>query len=89
VKRVVARAIRAARPDLEAVEGAIRVAALAARARMLEGFLAVIGCGRREQEVLCSCGTRMSSHGVDWKELGTILGPARYARSGFECPEAR
>lgn len=87
MKRIVGRAIRAPHPDLEAVEAAIRVAALAAGARVLEGFLAEIGCGRRQEQVVCSCGTRMNSHGVDCKELDTTLGTARYARSGFECPK--
>lgn len=84
-----ALSVRAPRPDLEALETALRAAALQAGAGVLEGLLARIGCGRRSTPVMCRCGGRMTSHGVDEKVLETILGPVRYPRSTFVCPRCK
>lgn len=87
MKRFVALAVRAPRPDLEALETALRAAALKAGAQVLEGVLACVGGGRRGgPAVMCRCGAPMNSRGLDEKELTTILGPVRYARSAFACP---
>ena len=79
--------IRVAREtDLEAWEAALRAAVLLQGAKLLEGVLKGIGCGRRPERVVCACGTLMESHGLKTKELLTILGPVSYARSMFQCP---
>jgi hypothetical protein len=72
--------------DLEAVEGALRCAVLAAGARILERLIEGVGRGRRPQPLICVCGARMVSKGLDQKELVTILGELRYRRSRYECP---
>ena len=71
---------------MEAVEEAVRQAALAAGAKILEGFLSAAATGRRKEHVLCKCGRRMKSRGVKRKTLLTLLGPARYHHSMFQCP---
>lgn len=81
-----ARAVPDPHPDLEALETAVRQAALQAGARVLEGLLERIGCGRRKEALACRCGARMASRGIDAKALSTLLGPARYRRSAFVCP---
>ena len=73
--------------DLEAWEFAIRSAVLAAGATALSGLLEQMGCGRREQPVLCACGARMQSRGVREKELRTILGSLTLRRTMFQCPD--
>jgi hypothetical protein len=73
--------------DLEAVESALRTAALSAGAKVLEGLLQGFGCGRREHPVECRCGTIMNSTGIDKKTLMTIMGPISYMRSRYECAE--
>jgi hypothetical protein len=64
----------------------LRAAVLSRGAKLLEGLLKGIGCGRRPERVVCACGALMESHGRKTKELLTILGPASYARSMFRCP---
>lgn len=73
--------------DLEALEQAIRTAALAAGANILEKLLGPVGVGRRESPVRCSCGAQMQSRGVCTKKLLTILGWISYSRSVFVCPQ--
>jgi len=70
------------------VEMAIRHAVLAAGSAVLGQFLEGIGCGRRDEPVMCSCGDRMQSNGVKEKTLTSIMGevPTPYARSMFQCP---
>jgi len=75
--------------DLEALEGAIRSAVLAAGARVLESLLYEIGRGRRQGGVTCECGCRMESRGVKPKEVLTILGPVVWSRSMFRCPSCK
>lgn len=78
---------RSAGVDLEAVETAIRQAALAAGARVLEDVLRCVGTGRRKQAVLCArCGQRMESRGVLPKTLVTLLDDVVFYRSRFVCP---
>lgn len=59
---------------------------MAAGARIMEDMLAEIGCGRRAEPVVCSCGEHMNSVGVREKPLRTILGEMRFRRSLFICP---
>lgn len=65
----------------------MRAAVLSAGAKVLAGLLEGIGCGRREQPVQCSCGTIMQSKGIEEKTLITIMGPAPYRRSRYECDD--
>jgi len=53
---------------------------------MLSDLLRKIGSGRRTEPVLCSCGRRMGSQGLQSKPLLSILGPVSYSRSMFVCP---
>lgn len=69
------------------MEGALRVAVLAAGAKVLAGLLEGIGCGRREQPVQCCCGAIMQSKGIEEKTLITIMGPSPYRRSRYECDD--
>jgi len=86
VIRILDRAAKAKRADLEAWETAIRAAVLAAGAEALAGLLEGIGSGRRDEPVCCECGARMESEGLADKTLLTILGPVAYSRSMFQCP---
>ncbi|MCL5885247.1 MAG: ISKra4 family transposase [Deltaproteobacteria bacterium] len=86
VSRILAKAAKARRADLEAWEGALRTAVLAAGARALSGLLSGIGSGRQPDTVRCDCGARMESLGVRSKMLHTILGSVPYSRSMFGCP---
>lgn len=71
--------------DLEALETAIRGAALAAGAKVLEGLLDAVGTGRRGQAVRCACGAAMRSAGVRTKQVQTLLGRVSFARSRYRC----
>ena len=73
--------------DLEAVEAALRTAVLAAGAKVLESLLAGVGRGRRDAPVFSACGARMESRGLEEKNILTIWGPVRFARSRFQCPD--
>ena len=64
----------------------MKAAALAAGAKVLEGFVNAIGTGRRFVPVLCSCGQRMQSRGVQKKSLLSLLGYIQYRHSLFQCP---
>jgi hypothetical protein len=86
VKRILHQAGAAKRFDLEAVETALRAAVLAAGARALTELLRGVGCGRREEAVVCGCGAKMGSTGLVKKELLTILGEVEFTRSRYECP---
>ena len=77
---------RAAGIDLEAVEVALRQAALQEGAGVLETLLQGVGVGRREQAVRCRCGATMCSVGVRAKQVQTLLGGVRFARSRYRCP---
>lgn len=78
---------RTSRVDLEALEQAFRAAVLAAGAEALEAFLTVVGVGRREVPLLCSCGAKMNSVGLRPKKIQTLLGPIRFTRSRYACPQ--
>ena len=72
--------------DLEAVESALRAAVLEAGARVLEDLLETVGVGRRGTQTRCRrCGGAMESKGVQSKEVVTLLGAVRFARSRFVC----
>lgn len=75
--------------DLEALESAIRGAALAAGAKVLEELLREVGVGHRDAPVVCSCGSAMRSAGVNTKRIQTLLGGIAFARSRFVCPCCR
>ena len=72
--------------DFEALEGAVRIAALAAGAKVLENLLRGVGTGRRDAPVRCQCGKRMDSRGVKTKSIFTLLGKIRFSRSAYQCP---
>jgi len=87
VNWVLGKVARSGGFDLEAVEGALRAAVLAAGGRLLGELLEVVGSGRREAPVLCKCGGRMESRGLRGKELSTILGEVSWRRSMFQCAQ--
>jgi hypothetical protein len=72
--------------DLEALEGAIREAALSAGAKVIETLLSGVGVGRREAAVRCRCGMPMASSGTQAKTVCTLLGEVRFERSRYACP---
>jgi hypothetical protein len=83
----VAAVEREGRVDLEAVEGAIRAAVLAAGAEVLERLWETVGVGRRDAPVLCPhCRAVMESKGLCSKQVLTLLGWSRFERSRFVCP---
>mgnify|MGYP000961389186 CR=1 FL=1 len=88
--QVIVQAVsRETRIDLEAVEFFIRSHMLKAGARSLEGLIAAIGRGRRNEPLMCAHRhppTRMRSKGQDHKTILTILGPVTFRRSVFVCP---
>ena len=71
---------------MEAWEHVLRTAVLSAGAKALTNLLEGVGCGRRDEAIVCDCGARMESHGLKSKPLLTILGPVDYKRSLFQCP---
>ena len=76
---------RATGVDLEALELAIREAALQAGAQVLEVLLEDVGVGRREHRVRCTCGAVMDSIGVRGKRVQTLLGMIDFGRSLYVC----
>lgn len=84
--RILEAARRAKGCDLETWETALRCAVLEAGAKALERLLEGIGCGRRPEQIICSCGRPMESRGIKTKRLVSILGPVCYRRSLFQCP---
>jgi len=64
----------------------LRRAVLSAGAGLLEELVSGIGCGRRSEALICSCGAKMESRGLKTKKLLTILGELSFSRSMFECP---
>ncbi len=83
--RLIKTVMSTKRFDMEAVEMALRDAIHAAGARILETLLAEIGCGRREEPVICSCGCVMHSLGCKSKTILTILGEVVFTRSRYVC----
>jgi hypothetical protein len=76
--------------DLEAAEFYIRSAVLALGATVLERLLHDVGVGRQAQRRLCAhvhLPCPMESTGVREKTVHTILGPVRFARSRYVCPQ--
>jgi hypothetical protein len=80
-----AKAAKAKRFDLEAVETALRVAVLAAGAKVLAAVLAGVGSGRRAEPIYCTCPEKpvLRSTGREEKTLLTIRSEER--RVGKEC----
>ncbi len=68
------------------MEIAIRAAAHAAGAKVLEALLHDAGVGRRDQPLRCVCGAKMNSTGVREKQVQTLLGAIRFSRSWYRCP---
>lgn len=75
--------------DLESVEAVLRSAVLVAGAELLTKLLNGIGRGRRENKLICTCGTTMESKGVQQKTVLTILGPVEFKRSRYDCPDCK
>ncbi len=88
---VLLRRIQAATAfDLEACEFSVRDAVLALGARFLERALNNVGRGRRAEAVRCRrCGQAMTSVGVKYKSLRSILGAIRFGRSLFVCARCK
>lgn len=72
--------------DLEAVEGAVRLAVLAAGAKVVEELLRPVGVGRREEAVRCRCGACMSSKGLRGIWVLCLVGWVWFERSLYVCP---
>jgi hypothetical protein len=72
--------------DLEALESALRKAAMATGAEVLEELVRAVGVGRRESAVRCRCGAVMKSSGVKAKTIHTLLGEIVFERSRYACP---
>lgn len=72
--------------DLESWEMGLRAVVLMAGAKLLEKMVDGVGSGRRDERVLCSCGSRMESHGRKTKHIKTVLGEIHFKRSVFVCP---
>jgi hypothetical protein len=69
------------------VETALRAAVLAAGARVLADLLSGVGCGRREERLICECRETMQSEGREGKTVLTILGEIPFLRSRYRCPK--
>lgn len=72
---------------MEAWEYGVRAVVLQAGAKALEGFFKGFGCGKRDNPVICDCGTVMKSRGQRKKTIKTILGDVSIHRSYFVCPD--
>lgn len=62
---------------------------LALGASVLETLLHDVGVGRQAEPRRCACGhlpRKMASTGVRQKQIQTLLGPVRFARSRYVCP---
>ena len=86
VSRILEKAAKEKNCDLEAWEWALRAAVLAGGAKALGEIISGIGIGKRNAPLKCSCGSVMESKGIREKTLLTIMGPATYRRSMYECP---
>ncbi len=76
--------------DLEAIESALRVAALGKAAQALGEFMTTAGAANPQQEIAClSCGTRMAGTGPRPKQVLTMLGEVSYTRSRYRCPSCK
>ena len=72
--------------DLEALEEAVKNAALKAGAGVLEELLEPVGAGRREEPLRCPCGAIMKSRGARTRSIRTLLGEVGFSRSVYGCP---
>lgn len=86
ISRLLEKAAKAKKIDLEAIETALRAAVLMSGARLLAKLIEGVGRGRRAEALTCACGARMVSRGVVKKTVLTILGPVTFRRSRYECP---
>jgi hypothetical protein len=76
--------------DLEAAEFYIRTSLLAVGASVLEKLLYGQAVGRQGRPRLCARNhlpCKMVSHGVRAKTIQTILGPVRFERTRWVCPD--
>lgn len=58
---------------------------LSAGARVLEGLLKDVGCGRRDEPLYCGCGGKMNSVGRREKSIKTVVGKVKFDRSVYVC----
>ena len=92
--RIVERVGREGKLDLESAEFYVRSAVSALGARVLERLLHDVGVGRQDKPRQCPGNhphhphlpCPMLSTGLRQKQLRTILGPVRFARSRYVCP---
>lgn len=81
-------ALRRADYDLEAVEVAVRSAALGQACQALGGFMSAVGRSVSGEPVECPrCRNVMEGTGPRTKTILTLLGPVTYTRSRYRCPE--
>lgn len=72
---------------MEALEAALRAAALGHAAQALGDLMSTVGRAHREQEVACPrCCGAMHSTGPRTKQVLTMLGEVTYTRSRYQCP---
>ena len=76
--------------DLEALEAALRAAALGQAAAALGDLMSTVGRGHREDEVACpQCRSAMRGTGPRAKRILTMLGEVTYTRSRYRCPSCK
>lgn len=76
--------------DLEAVESAVRHAALGQAGNALGEFMSVAGAANRGEAVYCPrCRVRMYSSGPRAKQVLTLLGYVTYRRARYVCTACR
>ena len=79
--------MRRGESDLEALEVAVRHAALGQAAQALGEFMSVVGRPRGEEAVTCPrCRLPMRCTGPRTKRIVTMLGEVVYTRSRYRCP---
>lgn len=81
------RALSRGEHDLEAMEVALRDAALGDGAKALGTIMTAAGRARRDEDVMCpKCDVAMDGTGPRDKCILTILGATPYTRARYECP---
>jgi len=83
-------ALRRKDHDLEAVEKAVLLAALAAGGAGLGAFMTAVGAAAPEQPLACPrCRGTMLSTGQRGKRVLTLLGEVSYSRARYACPACK
>ena len=76
--------------DLEALESAVRSAALGKAAHMFGTFMTAVGAATPEQPIVCpECAERMVCTGPRSKQILTMLGRVSYTRARYRCPSCK